>query len=116
MAQKSLEIKGLSKEKWDFPREMWSANRLLRHTNSDFYGIRTPTSMPYEPFPKGGVVFNLLIFCPLPTAKMQGGSGTEPEPETGTAGTVFPGTERGTGTAGTVLPGTETGTGTAALC
>ena len=34
---------------------------------------------------------------------MQGGPGTEPEPETGTVGTVFPGTERGTGTAGTVF-------------
>ena len=33
----------------------------------------------------------------------QGGPGTEPEPETGTVGTVFPGTERGTGTAGTVV-------------
>ena len=33
----------------------------------------------------------------------QGGPGTEPEPETGTVGTVFPGTERGTGTAGTVF-------------
>ena len=31
------------------------------------------------------------------------GPGTEPEPETGTVGTVFPGTERGTGTAGTVF-------------
>ena len=30
--------------------------------------------------------------------EIQGGPGTEPEPETGTAGTVFPGTERGTGT------------------
>ena len=29
----------------------------------------------------------------------QGGPGTEPEPETGTVGTVFAGTERGTGTA-----------------
>ena len=29
--------------------------------------------------------------------------GTEPEPETGTVGTVFPGTERGTGTVGTVF-------------
>ena len=34
--------------------------------------------------------------------KFQGGSGTEPELETGTAGTVFPGTERA-GTAGTVF-------------
>ena len=36
----------------------------------------------------------------------QGGSGTEPEPETGssgTVGTVFPETESGTGTSGTVL-------------
>ena len=33
----------------------------------------------------------------------QGGPGTEPEPENGTVGTVFPGTERGTGTAGTVF-------------
>ena len=35
---------------------------------------------------------------------LQGGPGTEPEPETGTARTVFPGTERGTGTARTVKP------------
>ena len=33
---------------------------------------------------------------------LQDGPGTEPEPETGTVGTVFVGTERGTGTAGTV--------------
>ena len=31
---------------------------------------------------------------------LQAGPGTEPEPETGTVGTVFPGTEPGTGTAG----------------
>ena len=35
--------------------------------------------------------------------KIQGGSATEPEPETGTVGTVFPETESGTGTAGTVF-------------
>ena len=34
---------------------------------------------------------------------LQGGSGTEPEPETGTVGTVFPETESRTGTAGTVF-------------
>ena len=34
---------------------------------------------------------------------MQDGPGTEPEPETGTLGAVFPGTERGTGTARTVF-------------
>ena len=34
---------------------------------------------------------------------IQGGSGTEPEPETGTVGIVFPGTEVGTGTVGTVF-------------
>ena len=34
---------------------------------------------------------------------LQGGSGTEPEPETGTVGTVFPETESGTGTAGAVF-------------
>ena len=33
----------------------------------------------------------------------QGGPGTKPEPETGTVGTVFAGTERGTGTTGTVF-------------
>ena len=33
---------------------------------------------------------------------LQGGSGTEPEPGTGTVGTVFRETESGTGTAGTV--------------
>ena len=51
---KSLEIKG-------FPQRMWCTNRLLRHTNSDFYGIWTPPFMPYEPFLLGvGVVLNLL--------------------------------------------------------
>ena len=53
MASKSLEIKGLS-------QRMWCTNRLLWHTNSDFYGVRTPPFMPYEPFSLGvGVVFNL---------------------------------------------------------
>ena len=33
---------------------MWCTNRLLWHTNSDFYGIRTPTFTPYEPFLLGG--------------------------------------------------------------
>ena len=33
----------------------------------------------------------------------QSGTGTEPEPETGTVGTVFPETEIGTGTVGTVF-------------
>ena len=52
MAYKSLEMKGLS-------QRMWCTNRLLWHTNSDFYGIRTPPFMPYEPFLLGvGVVFN----------------------------------------------------------
>ena len=56
MAYKSLETKGLS-------QRMWCTNRLLRHMNSDFYGIRTPAFMPYEPFLLGvGVVFNLLNF------------------------------------------------------
>ena len=41
-------------------------------------------------------------FC-VATISLQGGPGTEPEPETGTVATVFPGTERGTGTAGTVF-------------
>ena len=36
-------------------------------------------------------------------AIFQGDSGTEPEPGTGTVGTVFPETESGTGTAGTVF-------------
>ena len=44
----------------------------------------------------------LLAFFNV-VAKLQGGSGTEPEPETGTVGTVFPETESGTGTAGTVF-------------
>ena len=44
---------------------MWCTNRLLWHTNSDFYGIRTLASTPYEPFLLGlGVVFNILIFGP----------------------------------------------------
>ena len=42
---------------------MWWTNRLLWHTNSDFYGVQTPPKfMPYEPFLLGvGVVFNLLM-------------------------------------------------------
>ena len=47
MAYKSFEIKGLS-------QRIWCTNRLLWHTNSNFYGIRTPTVMPYEPFFIGG--------------------------------------------------------------
>ena len=39
------------------------------------------------------------LFCAL----LQGGSGTEPEPETGTVRTIYPETESGTGTAGTVF-------------
>ena len=34
---------------------------------------------------------------------LQGGSGTEPEPETRTVGTAFPETESGTGTGRTVF-------------
>ena len=45
-------------------------------------------------------VFTLCVF----TLK-QGGSGTEPEPETGTVGTVFPETDIGTGTVGAVFQG-----------
>ena len=41
--------------------------------------------------------------CPMTKSHKQGGPGAEPEPETGTVGTVFPGTERGTRTAGTVF-------------
>ena len=41
-----------------------------------------------------------LLWC---IGSLQGGSGTEPEPETGIIGTVFPETESGTGTAGTVF-------------
>ena len=42
-----------------------------------------------------------VLFCR--DVNKQGGSGTEPEPGTGTVGTVFPETESGTGTAGTVF-------------
>ena len=46
---------------------MWCTNRLLWRTNSDFYGIRTPPFMPYEPFLLGvGVAFNLLRKGPHP--------------------------------------------------
>ena len=41
---------------------------------------------------------------------LQGGPGTEPEPETGTAGTVFAGTERLNRNRRNRFPGTETGT------
>ena len=44
----------------------------------------------------------MIWFDPL-RRKKQGGSGTEPELETGTVRTVFPETESGTGTAGTVF-------------
>ena len=44
-----------------------------------------------------------LLTPKIQSYEMQGGSGTEPEPETGTVGTVFPETESGTGTAGTVF-------------
>ena len=39
----------------------------------------------------------------VPKCYVQGGSGTELEPETGTVRTVFSETESGTGTAGTVF-------------
>ena len=45
------------------------------------------------------VSFLGLYSGPFATQIIQGGSGSEPEPETGTVGTVFPGTETGTGTA-----------------
>ena len=49
----------------------------------------------------------LAVLAPLQICmleqKEQGGSGTEPERETGTVGTVFPETESGTGTARTVF-------------
>ena len=44
-----------------------------------------------------------LNVCPFLARFLQGGPGTEPEPETGTGGTAFAGTERGTGTVGTVF-------------
>ena len=52
--------------------------------------------------------FGFVVFF-VPDTKLlmpilrQGGSGTEPEPETGTVRTVFPETESGTGTAETVF-------------
>ena len=40
---------------------MRCTNRLLWQTNSDFYGIQTPTFAPYKPFFWGvGVVFNIF--------------------------------------------------------
>ena len=54
MAYKSLEIKG-------FSQRMWCTNRLLWHTNSDFYGIRIPTFTPYEPFLLG---VGYIDYCP----------------------------------------------------
>ena len=48
-------------------------------------------------------LFSLLTYILPEMPYLQGGSGTELEPETGTVGTVFPGTESGTGTAGTVF-------------
>ena len=50
----------------------------------------------------GGVSAMILHYMSV-TDNFQGGPRTEPEPETGTAGTVFAGTERRTGTAGTVF-------------
>ena len=70
-------------------------------------------------------IFRMFFLCPSgypllhPSNKghLQGDSGTEPEPRTGTVGTVFPETGSGTGTAGTVnFPGAETGTGTVLSC
>ena len=40
--------------KGTFTERIWCTNRLLWHTNSAFYGIRTPTFMPHEPFSLGG--------------------------------------------------------------
>ena len=66
MAYKSLEIKGLS-------QRIWCTNRLLWHTNSNFYGIQTPPFMLYEPFLLGvGVAFNILIFVRAATLQKCG--------------------------------------------
>ena len=55
---------------------MWCTNRLLWHTNSDFYGVRTPPFMPYDPFLLGvGVVYNLLSFNLRPEPPFTGVSG-----------------------------------------
>ena len=61
---------------------------------------------------RGDVGALLRVMNDVQGLTLQGGSGTEPEPETGTVGTVFPETESGTGTAGTVFqePKPETGT------
>ena len=68
-----------------------------------------------EGFPLLGSPFSGVIFCmcskflgffnkiSLSLSLCQGGPGAEPEPETGTVGTVFPETESGAGTAGTVF-------------
>ena len=51
-----------------------------------------------------GVVFGYPYrFVAVLSPGKEGGSGTEPGPETGTVGTAFPETESGTGTAGTVF-------------
>ena len=66
-------MKGLS-------QRMWCTNWHLWHTNSDFYGLRTPTFTPYEPFFLGvGVVFNILTnWCSgLPGELMMSAAGNK---------------------------------------
>ena len=56
--KESSEIKGL-------PQRMWCRNRLLWHTNSDFYGIRAPPFYAIWTVLLGvGVVFSLLTVDP----------------------------------------------------
>ena len=66
------------------PQKSWGSTRKKEEIIKTSYGV-------------------LEKICPQLLLWIQGGSGTEPEPETGTVGTVFPETESGTGTAGTVF-------------
>ena len=81
--------KGLPKIKGEDPR----AIAVRRGSYRSLFLLNSGHSCPR----KAGKLSSLVRL------KFQGGSGTEPEPETGTVGTVFPETESGTGTAGTVF-------------
>ena len=94
-----------------FAKGIWGCTRfpLLRWEQ----GSETPSFLMLRPRERG----SLRLFSPpqegvsdpfshrlfVASWKKQGGSGTEPEAETGTVRTVFLETESGNGTAGTVF-------------
>ena len=96
---------------WSFRSGLWfSKGFAAQHGQAilgEFEGLRRASPQSHKcsfSFPPSEQITLKNTVWEAPLGKsLQGGPGTEPEPETGTVGTVFPRTERGTGTAGTVL-------------